>query len=300
MSYLDNNDMRLGLCCLSVGQHQTKFKTLRLTQARKHLDVVNYLHNVWNHNCVELSKVLEYCINQKIMHFRIGSSIFALGDHPEFNSIFKKFITSTNQSLLIARSTIRRFIDLGGRLSTHPDQFCVVSSNKEAVNANGILNLKYHQDFMQGLDIPLTRDFPINIHVSNGTLKDQAAINVRKTLGDDISQLFPSLVFETEDKNYWTWQRLREHFPEVPITLDYHHRLINNLGEEEVTAHAACVESWGSVKPLFHYSEGRTHPLDRAHSDYITKLPACATNIDIEIEAKMKDLAILKFKSKSI
>jgi UV DNA damage repair endonuclease len=45
---------------------------------------------------------------------------------------------------------------------------------------------------------------------------------------------------------------------------------------------------------LFHYSEGKTDRLDRAHSDYITQLPTCATNVDIEIEAKQKNLAVLK------
>jgi UV DNA damage repair endonuclease len=46
--------------------------------------------------------------------------------------------------------------------------------------------------------------------------------------------------------------------------------------------------------PLFHHSEGKAHSLDRAHSDYINQLPLCAQNVDIEIEAKQKDLAVLK------
>jgi UV DNA damage repair endonuclease len=45
---------------------------------------------------------------------------------------------------------------------------------------------------------------------------------------------------------------------------------------------------------LFHHSEGKEHRLDRAHSDYINNLPQCAVGVDIEIEAKQKDLAVLK------
>jgi UV DNA damage repair endonuclease len=43
---------------------------------------------------------------------------------------------------------------------------------------------------------------------------------------------------------------------------------------------------------VFHYSEGKSKPLDRSHSDFVTKLPVWDGYL--EIEAKMKDLAVLK------
>jgi UV DNA damage repair endonuclease len=79
--------------------------------------------------------------------------------------------------------------------------------------------------------------------------------------------------------------------------LDYHHRLINNLGESEQEAHIHCVKSWRGIVPLFHYSEGKSDRLDRAHSDFVDTLPVCATDVDIEIEAKQKNLAVLRLMS---
>jgi UV DNA damage repair endonuclease len=69
--------------------------------------------------------------------------------------------------------------------------------------------------------------------------------------------------------------------------------LINNQGETEAVAHEACVETWTrhGVKPLFHYTEGKTKPLDRSHIDIITSLPPYI-DVDMEIEAKGKNDAL--------
>lgn len=44
-----------------------------------------------------------------------------------------------------------------------------------------------------------------------------------------------------------------------------------------------------------HISEGRSKPTDRAHSDWVETLPSQVLNypVDLEIEAKKKDLALL-------
>jgi len=55
---------------------------------------------------------------------------------------------------------------------------------------------------------------------------------------------------------------------------------------------AACAATWGSVKPLFHYSESMpTHPNPRKHADMPTDLPA-TDRYDWDIELKSKDAAI--------
>jgi UV DNA damage repair endonuclease len=152
---------------------------------------------------------------------------------------------------------------------------------------------------MSNLDIPENFQYPINIHLSNGK-RSQEAINAALLNIDKLSiKVRARLVFENEDKSYWTWQKIHRAFPNTPVTLDYHHRLINNEGEPEWKAHEACVGSWTryGVKPLFHYSEGRDHSLDRSHSDYIKELPRYS-DMDLEIEAKQKNLAILDIRQK--
>ena len=107
------------------------------------------------------------------------------------------------------------------------------------------------------------------------------------------------LVFATEDKSFWTYLLISKHFSKIQITLDYHHRLINNEGESEEEAHNICVQTWNTT-PLFHYSEGKENKLDRAHSDYVESLPACAKGVDVEIEAKQKNLAVLQLRKNLI
>jgi UV DNA damage endonuclease len=220
--------------------------------------------------------------------------MFPLADHIDFKDTFDSFCEK-QQEWNQVKDAVKDYLSNDGRVSTHPDQFCIISSFRHDVNANGIRNLEYHAKMFDMLDIPKSHFCPINIHVSNGNNSDIAIQQVNHNLTRLSDSVLKRIVFETEDKSFWTYQNLYKHFPNIPITLDYHHRSINNEGESEETAHEVCVGTWKDIKPLFHYSEGKEHSLDRAHSDYISKLPKCAINVDLEIEAKQKDLAVLRY-----
>ena len=287
-------NIRLGVCCLVLGENSSSFKTLQLKRTQQEQNIQDKIFTVYRHNLSELVKVLKYLTSTNIMHYRISSDMFPLADHHEFEQYWNTFC-SKDYFWLEARQAVQDYLALGGRVSTHPDQFCVISSNNTDVNDKGIRNLEYHAKMFDMLNIPQSYFCPINIHVSNGKLEHVAAENTIKNLPRLSTSVLSRLVFETEDKSYWTYQRLSEHFPSIPITLDYHHRLINNLGESEQEAHDHCVKTWSDVVPLFHYSEGKNDRLDRAHSDFITHLPECAVGVDIEVEAKQKNLAVLKY-----
>lgn len=285
---------RIGVCCLILGDGATKFKTLQLKRTQAEANPKQKIFEVYKHNLSELVKAIDYLIKQKIWHYRISSNMFPLADHPDFGSYWDLFCCY--DSLWIpARMAIKKYLDLGGRVSVHPDQFCIISSKDEETNKKGIINLEYHGKMFDMLNIPQSYFCPINIHVSNGNWGMQAANVTFDNLKKLSYSVISRLVFETEDKSYWTWQKLRYYFPHIPVTLDYHHRSINNEGETEQEAHDACVKSWGNTIPLFHYSEGREHALDRAHSDYVVSIPTYG-NVDIELEAKQKNLAVLRLR----
>ena len=284
---------RLGLCCLLVGKEKTKFRTTKRTWAQKHPEgIVQHLHQVWRNNIVETCRVINYCIANNIWCYRLSSDLFALADLEEYWDAWRAF-KADDANWMDVRARIKTYLEIGGRVSTHPGQFCVISNEDASITARSILNLEHHADFFDAMCIPQSYFCPINIHLSNGKRESAAAKTIRKNLKLLTPSLRSRLVFETEDKSYWTWQRLQEHFAEVPITLDYHHRLINNLGEPEAEAHAACVASWTqhNIKPLFHYTEGRTKPLDRSHADVVQSLPPYR-DADMEIEAKAKNDAL--------
>lgn len=151
------------------------------------------------------------------------------------------------------------------------------------------------------------------------------------------ASLFDRLVLETEDKGHWTWQNLVLHFPGMLITLDVHHWKINNQGETLAEALDACSKTWQGQRkyiyeidlaikedwqfnrmnprsryytqciednftPLMHISEGRDHEYDRSHHDYVETIPELLLHapfdINLEVEAKAKDLAYFTLRDK--
>jgi len=51
-----------------------------------------------------------------------------------------------------------------------------------------------------------------------------------------------------------------------------------------------------NIIPAVHYSESAIGKKPQAHSDYIQRIPETYdNNVDIMVEAKQKDLAIIKF-----
>jgi UV DNA damage endonuclease len=284
---------RLGVCCIILGDNASKFKTLQLTRIKSIPNPKYKIHETYTHNLAELCKVLDYLTSKSIFHYRISSNLFPLADHIDYAKYFDEFC-AYEYNWSKAKQKVYDYFRCGGRLSTHPDQFCVISSSKQEVNESGMRILNHHAKMMDMLGCTRSYFCPINIHVSNGNSSELASVAAHKIMRQLPENVMSRLVFETEDKSYWTYQKLIKLFPNIPITLDYHHRLINNEGESELDAHNACVSTWKNVKPLFHYSEGKDSALDISHSDFVSSLPQCATGVDIEIEAKQKNLAVLK------
>jgi UV DNA damage endonuclease len=88
----------------------------------------------------------------------------------------------------------------------------------------------------------------------------------------------------------------------IPLVYDvHHHRCLPDGSSVEVTTEMA-IGTWNR-EPLFHLSSpkhGWKSGNPRNHHDYIdaNDFPSCWTNLDItvEVEAKVKELAVLKLK----
>ena len=77
----------------------------------------------------------------------------------------------------------------------------------------------------------------------------------------------------------------------------HHFRLNNPENISPEKAILMCMETWGKYKPLFHYSNGKTGPTDRSHSDYVYTLhkELFENDVDVEFEFKAKDYALERF-----
>ena len=88
----------------------------------------------------------------------------------------------------------------------------------------------------------------------------------------------------------------------MPITFDFHHHRFNTSDLSEKAALVLAASTWKDFTPLTHYSSCKKTFEDpsviaRSHADYIyEKINTYGQTVDIEIEAKAKDLAVLKYR----
>jgi UV DNA damage endonuclease len=193
------------------------------------------------------------------------------------------------------------------RLGFHPGPFNKLTSSNPSVTTNTIKDLTVHADILDLMGLSNTHYNKINIHVG-ATYKDKTAaieqflrnweivpdnIKCRFTLENDYK---PSL-YTVEDLYNFIFKRTS-----IPIVFDYHHHSLHNGGMSHSDALAIAVSTWGGVKPVVHYSESRCEEQKikcpaQAHSDYVyRKIDTYGHDVDIMIEAKMKELALFKYR----
>ncbi|HRW58546.1 MAG TPA: UV DNA damage repair endonuclease UvsE [Chlamydiales bacterium] len=294
--------LRLGLCCIFV-KEEIHFRTTTATYLLKHPQEFRkeYLSEIILDNIANLKKAIQFCFENKIGCFRITSRFFPLMTHPEagyelsdlpaFSKIEKEL------------SDIKQFAKAKGvRLTLHPDQFVVLNSKNKEVVVNSIKELQYHASLADyvGADV-------INIH-GGGVYGDKRA--ALKRLEETICQLKPEvrklLTLENDDRSFTPYDLLPlcEKL-KIPLVYDVHHHrcLKDSLSIQEATEKA--LKTWNR-EPLFHLSspkEGWNQKNIKNHSDYIDiedfpKSWLHIPELTVEIEAKLKELAVFDFQKK--
>lgn len=249
------------------------------------------------HNMSLLSRIVEWNQSAGIRLFRISSDLVPFADHPEFGRHWRRLRRPTagwwSQTVSLPRAAIAAALSSGARFTTHPPQFVSLGCPRAPVRRASIANLEYHAALLDDLGLPRSLECPINIHVSNGTRPSESIPLVRKSLPQLSPAVLSRLVFENEQTAHWTPSALVSAFPDIPVTLDYHHLHLNPdplLSIEEIEARVTTM--WKPFRPVCHWSQGRAHDRDPAHSEFVKSIPL--TPFDMEVEAKGKDLAVLR------
>ncbi len=262
---------------------------------------INYAAELALLNVQDLYKILVWNTQNNINFYRMSSDMFPwaseygiynLPNIEQISSILKKcgdFAKANNQ-----------------RLTFHPGPFNKLTSSNDRVTTNTIKDLKVHADIMDLMGLSNTHYNKINIHVGATYKNKQGAVDqfLRnfETLPDNIKGRF---TLENDDKpSLYTTQELYDliyKHTHIPIVFDYHHHTLNNGGMSHSDALAVAVSTWGNVKPVVHYSESRCEEQKikcppQAHSDYVyNQIDTFGYDVDIMIEAKMKELALFKY-----
>ena len=294
--------MNIGYACinLSLGKKVTTNRTMvKKTFTQKGLD---YVSDLVLQNVTDLEKIIDWNESNGIKLYRMSSEMFPWATEYEFTQLKDWKEIST-----ILKKCGDKSFQYNQRLTFHPGPFNVLVSPKESVVENTIKDLEVHGRIMDAMGLSKTPYNVINIHC-NGVYGDKKSAMDRfitnfQRLSESVKN---RLTIENDDKNSMYSVKDLMYIHEktgIPIVFDYHHHQFctGDLSEEDALKLAS--KSWPKgITQLTHYSESKAiHENNsklkpQAHSDYINTLPnTYGVDIDIEIEAKAKDLAILNY-----
>ena len=158
------------------------------------------------------------------------------------------------------------------------------------------------------MGLPASHRAKINIHVGGAYGEhDKAMARFCKNFKRLSAGAQARLTVENDDKasmySVKDLMYLHEHIG-IPITFDYHHHKFNTGGLSEQEALELAMSTWpDDIVPVVHYSESRSREYEdpkirpQAHSDYIIDyIDTYGNEVDIMVEAKAKELAVLRYK----
>ena len=291
--------IRFGMCCIfkkePIKFRRTTAKFLSQSDRKKQL---HYISEICDHNAKSLLDALIFCNRHGIQDFRINSQILPLKTHPG--------IGYQIEDLPHYQKIIERFREIGEfcrrndlRTTFHPDQFVLLSSTNPKVTRSSLTELKYQAEVAEWINADV-----INIHgggaYGNKTEALRRLVSQIKKLPDSVRTL---LTLENDDRVYTPKDLLSVCVEtDIPLVYDVHHHrcLPDGMSIEKTTELA--IQTWNR-EPVFHLSS----PLNgwkgtnvNKHHDYIDPgdFPDYWLNLDItvEVEAKAKELAVLKLK----
>jgi len=294
--------MNIGYACINMtmGKKVTTNRSMvKKTFNQKGLDYVSELALL---NAKDIIKILEWNRMNGIHFFRLSSALIPWGDNLDLTQLkdYKEI-----KSELKKAGDFAKFHNM--RITSHPGPFNVLVSPNEKVVLATIADLELHGKIFDMMGLSQTPYNKINIHC-NGVYGDKISAMDRfiKNFQRLSKSVQKRLTIENDDKAsmYSVKDLMYIHNAlKIPIVFDYHHHQFctGDLSEEAALKLAATTWPKG-ITPVVHYSESKAlhenNPKEKpqAHSLYIKSIPnTYELDVDIMVEAKAKELAILPF-----
>tara|TARA_R110000868_G_scaffold326998_2_gene588022 strand:+ start:12618 stop:13523 length:906 start_codon:yes stop_codon:yes gene_type:complete len=293
--------MEIGYACINMtlGSQKPRITTNRgMIKKTFQNKGIEYASSLALENVKDLIHIINWNHKNNINFYRMSSDIFPwmseynFEDLPHYSIIKSKL----SEAGSLANSYKQR-------LTFHPGPFNVLCSPKDKVVKNTISELNKHSKIMDMMKLSKTHYNKINIHVG-GVYGDK--ISAMNRWVDNFSKLDDGvksrLTIENDDKeSCYTVEDLMyiHNRTNVPIVFDYHHHSCHSGGITHKKALNIAVSTWPeNITPAVHISEPRDEKNKRAHHDYIkSKVDNYGLNIDIMMEAKAKELAVIEYRN---
>jgi UV DNA damage endonuclease len=303
------SNLNMGYCCINTKLRELGIftsRTCRLETVRER--GMSYLYELASQNIDDLASIFRWNYRHNIFLYRMSSEMFPFASHPDYyeNYDFEQFRSRLHNIGILARHYKQT-------LTFHPGQYNQLTSHRESVVEKSIIDIDIHAKILDMM--ACDKDSVIVIHGGSKQDGKQVALARFSKNFEKLSQSSRDrLVLENCEMAY----SIQDLLPiserlGIPIVIDYHHHNINpgSIDSEEMLLEITqlVLSVWNSrnITPLFHLSESRpgitvndSITARRAHSDYIQDLPNVLlqtlfyTKINLDIEAKMKEQAVLR------
>ena len=304
--------MRLGFAVKVMGQPGLKSNDTRRWQQNPHLRV----------SLGHLCEIFSYLAKHNIAMYRMSSDMAPYATHPGMPQFHAMVRESAGDLEYVGR--LARELDI--RLSFHPSQFIVLNSENEELTRKSMWDLDSQAEMLDRMECGPEARMVIHVGGAYGDRDSGCARWCRtwKRLGEPVRR---RLLLENDDIRYSAADVLRIHEETgVALVFDYQHFwCFNPEGLVMMPTMERFLRTWpAGQRPKLHYSCARTElreikrknrktkkletvlqpPIWTGHADYnnpfetIPFLRSIAhLDADIMLEAKAKDLALLRLRN---
>ena len=296
--------MNLGYACINMTLGVSKITTNRSMIKKTFLQRgVNYAAELGIQNVKDLETIIKWNVENDIKLFRISSDMF-----PWASEYGIQNLPNITEIVEVMKRTGEYAKSHSVRLGCHPGPFNVLCSANDKVVENTIKDLELHGKVLDLLGLERSPYNKINIHC-NGVYGDKIASMERfcqnyDRLSDSVKT---RLTIENDDRASMYSVKDLMYIHErigIPIVFDYHHHNFNTGGLSEQEALELAMSTWpDDITPVVHYSSSKSketgNPKDKpqAHANYILeKIDNYGHNIDVVLECKAKELALLEYR----
>jgi UV DNA damage endonuclease len=272
------------------------------------------------HSLDSLRAILDYLATYDIAMYRFASGLAPYASHPDMPQ-FHHQVQECAEELAAVGELVRA---RGVRLSSHPGQYTVLNSEDPAVRRSAAAELEVQASLMDAMG--LGDEAVVVLHVGGAAGGRQAALERFLTGLETVSDATRArLVVENDDRSFGLGAVLELHRRTgLRVVWDaLHHRCHDPDAIPDAEALALALDTWaGRGIPKIHVSSPRLDieekvvrrgrrverrpvlPQLRAHADLIDPIGfehflrdvAGGRDFDIMLEAKGKDLALLRLR----
>jgi UV DNA damage endonuclease len=300
--------MRLGFAVKVLGDGGLPSHDTRRWQSEPHLRV----------SLEYLDRILDFCGAHDIRMYRMATGLAPYASHPELT----RFRDQPRECAEELARVGERARELDIRLSTHPGQYTVLSSENERTAALARDELEVQAELLDGMG--LGPEAVVVLHVGSAAGGVEAALDRFERSFDGLSEAAKArLVIENDDRSFGLADVLGlSKRIGRPVVWDLlHHHCHDPVGIPDREALSLALATWPKgVTPKIHFSSPKTVvgetkrrvgrrvervpvlPQLRAHADLIDPIAlehfvsetARGLDFDVMLEAKAKDLALLR------